>query len=121
MVTYTRKLHYRRLVTNSNGSFRSPPSDSIGCHTQVFGVALLQNKLYVASSCMENGGIFCYKQTVRNASGIAGDTCTWNELPERILTNNTDDYGKVHGVTFLKRQACLVLLTFLQRLGKHFP
>ena len=65
-----------RLVTNSNGSFGGPPSDSIGCHTQVFGVVLLQNKLYVASSCMEDGEILCYKQTVRNASGIAGDTCT---------------------------------------------
>ena len=63
-----------------------------------------KNKLYVASSCMENGGIFCYKQTVRNASGVAGDTCIWNELPETILTNNTES------------QAYLVLLTFLQRL-----
>ena len=70
---------------------------------------------------MENGGIFCYKQTVRNASGVAGDTYIWNELPERILTNNTDDCGKVHGVTFLESQACLVLLTFLQRLWKQFP
>ena len=80
------------------------------------GAPLLQNKLYVASSCMENGGIFCYKQTVRNSSGVAGDTCAWNELPERILTNNTDDCGKVHGVTFLQSQACLVLVTLLQRL-----
>ena len=77
------------------------------------GAPLLQNKLYVASSCMENGG---NKQIVRNASGVAGDTCTWNELPERILTNNTDNCGKVHGVTFLESQACVVLLTFLQRL-----
>ena len=57
-----------------NGSIRGSPTDSIGCHTQVFGVVLLQNKVYVASSCMENGGIFCYKQTVLNASGVAGDT-----------------------------------------------
>ena len=83
---------------NSNGSFRASPSNSIGCHSHAFGVALAQNTLYVASSCMENRGMFCYKQTVRNASGFAGDTCTWNELPERILTNNTDDCGKVHVV-----------------------
>ena len=70
---------------------------------------------------MENGGIFCYKQTVGKASGVAGDTCTWNHLPARILKNNTVDCGKVHGVTFLRSQARLVLLTFLQRLWKHFP
>ena len=104
------------MVTNSNESFRASPSDSIGCHTQVFGVVPSQNKLHVASSCVENGGIFCYKLTVGNASWIAGDTCIWNELPERILTNNTDDCGKVHRVTFLESQACVVLLTFLQRL-----
>ena len=37
-------------------------------------------------------------------------------VPERMLKNNTDDCGKVHGVTFLESQACLVLLAFLQRL-----
>ena len=112
-----------RLVTNSNGSFKGPPYDGIGCHLSHTGFRglTITDKLYIASSCIKNGGIFCYKQTVRNASGVAGDTCTWNELPERILTNNTDDCWKVHGVTFLGSQACLVLLTFLQRLWKHFP
>ena len=43
---------------------------------------------------MENGRIFCYKQTDRNGRGVAGDTCTWNELPERVLTNNPVIAGK---------------------------
>ena len=86
----TRSVLQARLIFNGI-EIRAFPLQSIGCRTQVFGVVVAQNKLYVASSCMENGGIFCYKQTVCNASGVAGDTCTWNELPERVLTNNTDD------------------------------
>ena len=82
--------HKVRLIFNGI-DIRASPLQSIGCHTQVFGLVVAQNKLYVASSCMENGGIFSYKQTVRSTSGVAGDTCTSNELPERVLTNNSDD------------------------------
>ena len=103
----TRSVLQARLIFNGI-DIRASPLHSVGCHTQVFGVVVAQNKLYVASSCMENGGRFCYKQTVRNAIGVAGDTCTWNELPESVLTNNTDKCGQVHGVTFLESQACLV-------------
>ena len=47
-------------------------------------------------------------QTVRSASGVAGDSCIWNELPERVLTNSVDDCRQIHRVTFLEIQACLV-------------
>ena len=69
---------------------------------------------------MENGGIFCYKQTVGNANGVAGDTYTWNELPERVLTNNTDDCGQVHGVAFLESHVCLVFTDVSSKIVKTF-
>ena len=94
----TRSVLQARLIFNGI-DIRASPLQSIGCHTQVSRAVEAQNKLYVASCYMENGRIFCYKQTDRNGSGVAGDTCTWNELPERVVTNNTDDCGQVHGVT----------------------
>ena len=60
------------------------------------------------------------RQTVRNASGVAGDSCIWNELPERVLTSSIDDCRQVHRVTFLEIQACLVFTDASSKTVKSF-
>lgn len=79
---------------------------SIGYHTQVFGMVTVQNNLFVASSCTEKGGVFCYKQTDPNVSGTVEGT--WESHPDRLLATNTANCAKVHGLAFLQSQGSIV-------------
>ena len=44
--------------------------------------------------------MLCYKQTISNASGVAGDTCTWNDLSVTLY----------HQVRICKQQSFLSMM-----------
>ena len=48
---------------------------------QVFGLAEVEERIYVASSCLETGGIFCYSP--------ANDSVGSGAVPGRVLMNST--------------------------------
>ena len=53
----TKSVLHVRLMFNGV-DIRASSLQSIGCHTQVFGLMFAQNDLFVASSCTESGGLF---------------------------------------------------------------
>ena len=100
----TKSVLHVKLMFNGI-DIRASSLQSIGCHTQVYGLVIAQN-LFVASSCTESGGLFRYKQSNHDASGDTHEK--WETLPKRLLANNTTDCGKIHGLSFLDNQGSLV-------------
>ena len=81
-------------------------SQSIGGHSHVFGLALAADNLYVASSCQQGGGIFCYRQNTLEERASTNEV--WDTTQEKILANNSTDCKRVHGIAFLQSQSRLV-------------
>ena len=87
----------------------------IGHHTQVFGLAILHDTLYVASSCLSAGGIFRHTLADVNNRNVDSDV-----LPKKLLANNSTHCGKVHGVALLRSQKELVLTDVANKTVKVF-
>ena len=80
---------------------------------QVFGLAEVEERIYVASSCLETRGIFCYSP--------ANDSVGSGAVPGRVLVNSTASCCKVHGIAFLKSQESLVFTDAATKLLRSFP